>query len=144
MASDTTWYIALILLILAIILIAAGAIWYASIRKGEWYIWMLIGLGVLFLLISIFMWIYYYQDNNSCGYVNNCNDPCSQPRMTAPTVAVTGSPPPTYYAPAPYQQGHVHYEIPPGTITQGQPVIQNQQYTNPPAVFNSGVVQQTL
>jgi len=38
MASDTTWYIALILLILGIILIAAGAIWYASIRKAEWYI----------------------------------------------------------------------------------------------------------
>ena len=131
MASDTWWYVALILLILGIILLAAAAIWYASIRKSEWYIWLLFGLGILFILIAIFIWIYYSYDAKPACPSTACN-PCGNPVYYAAggAPAVSQGTAPVYQpgtAQPAYQGGQVLYSQPPPVYQQPQVVYSQTQ-----------------
>ena len=140
MASDTWWYVALILLILGIILLAAAAIWYASIRSSEWYIWLLFGLGILFILIAIFIWIYYsYDDKSSCATpCNPCGNPTYYTAGAAPVVSQGTQP---VYQPgvaqAAYPGGQTIYAQPPAVYAQPQ-VVYSQPIAQPSVLSTQG------
>ena len=94
MAYSGFFWWAVILVILGIILLIAAGIWFAAIRKSEWYIWLLLGLGALFLIIGIILFIWNYSRTPSvpvattsgCGVVRT---------VAAPQAAVYTSACPT-------------------------------------------------
>ena len=90
MAYSAFFWWAVALVIIGILLLLAAAIWFAAIRRAEWYIWLLVGLGALLLIVGIILFIYDYSrtpmdlmPNTGCGTTVRT--------VAAPVVATTGT-----------------------------------------------------
>lgn len=106
MAYSAFFWWAVALVIIGILLLLAGAIWFAATRKSEWYIWLLVGLGALFLIIGIILFIYdYSRAPSDLMMTSGCGTVRQVPVQSAPVTSVVGAACPpsgcyTQYAPA--------------------------------------------